>query len=144
MAPVVRRVSASGESVTFQGESGHSLRACDGEGFRAASKAWCSYAFGRLTSGRLRDARLDFGGCKTSEGDPIAFAWIQPLPEARYVVVRRNGFSEAYETGDGIPVRVAVTERVDIARSRATFDVSEHTAIGRLLRRQELEAVVSG
>lgn len=143
-SPVVWRVAASGESVTFPGQSGRALQACDGAGDRAASKAWCGHAFGRTVSGRLRDPRLDVGGCRTSEGDAIAFAWIEPMPGARYIVVHRSGFSESYEIGDGLPIRVAVTERVDVGRTRATFVVSEHTATGRLLRERKLEAVVSG
>lgn len=142
--PVVHRVGVSGESVTFAGDSGRTVQACDGSGSPRTSPTWCGHAFGRLVGGRLRDPRLDLGGCHTSDGDPVAFAWIDPGPGARYVIVERRGYSEAYATGAGLPVRVAVTEGIEPARTLATFGVTEHTASGRLLRRRELEAVVSG
>lgn len=142
--PVVHRVGISGESVTFQSLSGHTLQACDGAGHSAASKAWCGLAFGRTVGGLLRDPRLDLGGCRTDDGDAIAFLWVEPGPGTRFVVVDRGGFSEAYEVDGDLPVRVAVTERVDVAGSRAVVRVSEHSSTGRLLRRRELEAVVSG
>jgi hypothetical protein len=92
----------------------------------------------------LRDPRLDLGGCTTSEGDPVAFAWVQPSQEARYVVVAQRGFGELYETSDGLAVRISSTAQVDLQRSRATFRVSEHAGDGRRLLVYELEASVSG
>lgn len=143
-SPFVHRVGASGESVTFAGGSSRTLQACDGAGSAGTAAAWCGQAFGRLSGGRLRDPRLDLGGCRTSDGDPIAFVWIDPGPGARYVVVRRAGFSEAYETRAGLPVRVATTENVDLARSSAIVLTSEHAADGRRLRTREVKALVSG
>jgi hypothetical protein len=39
---------------------------------------------------------------------------------------------------------VATTSDIDVERSYATFQISEHDARGRLLRRYELEAAVAG
>lgn len=143
-SPVVRRVGTSGESVTFPGRSGRTVQACDGIGARAGSTRWCGHAFGRLVGGALLDPRLDVGGCATADGDAVAFAWIDPGPGTRYVVIGRDGYSEAYGTDRALPVRVAVTERIELPRSRATIVGSEHDARGRLLRRWEVDAAVSG
>jgi hypothetical protein len=142
-APAVHRVGTSGESVTLAGGSRRALLACDGTGARGAGR-WCGHAFGRLGRGRLRDPRLDLGACLTPDRRPVAFAWIVPGPGTRYLVVRRRGFSESYATAAGLPVRIAFTERIDLERSRAAVEVSEHAADGKLLRTLEMEAVVSG
>src|SRR5262249_13832768 len=75
--------------------------------------------------------------------EPMAFAWVEPGREARYVVVRQHGYSEAYPVVADLPVRV-VTSDVDLDRASATFAVSEHKARGRLLRRYRLRATVAG
>lgn len=142
--PIVHRVATVGESVTFASTGSRALQACDGSGAAAGSRSWCGHAFGRLSSRRLLDPRLDLGDCRTDDGQPIAFVWIDPGPGTAYVVVRRHGFSEAYETAGGLPVRVAVTERIDVGRSSAVVMVSEHSADGRELRASEMEAFVSG
>jgi hypothetical protein len=103
---------------------------------------WCGRAFGRLEDGRLRDPRLDLS-CRDEHGEPLAFAWVQPRSAAAYVVVAHRGYNEAYPVVRGLPVRIAGDD-VDIASSRATFAVSEHTADGRRLHDYELEAAVSG
>ena len=141
--PVVHRVGTSGESVTFEDGSGRGLQACDGAG-GAARRRWCGHVFGQLRAGRLSDPRLDLGGCRTTAGRPIAFAWIEPGSGTRYVVVRRDGFAEAYEASAGLPVRVSVTESVDLARWRAVVEATEHSRSGRLLRTHVVEAAVSG
>jgi hypothetical protein len=73
----------------------------------------------------------------------LGFAWVQPDPGVRYVGVEQPGYVEVYETARGIPVRVT-TSNVEIERSRATFDVSEHASDGRLIRKYRLEANVAG
>jgi hypothetical protein len=141
--PAVHRVGSAGESVTFASGSRRALLGCDGTGARGARR-WCGHAFGRLGRGRLRDPRLDLGGCLAPDRRPVAFAWIVPGSGTRYLVVRRRGFSEAYPTAAGLPVRIAFTEGLDVERSRASVEVSEHAEDGRRLRALELEAVVSG
>lgn len=142
---VVRRIGVLGESVTFSSRSDRSLQACDGT--RSAdlrALPWCGHSFGRLTGGRLHDPHLGLGGCRSEEGKHVAFAWVEPGPRTRYVVIDQAGFSEAYETAADLPVRVATTTRVDERRLRAVLEVSEHSADGRKLRSYELEASVSG
>jgi hypothetical protein len=138
----VVRVAATGESVTLLVASGRALLACDGASRGGSRARWCGRAFGRLQRGRLPDPRLDLT-CTTGSGKPIAFAWIEPARRARYVVVGQHGYAEAYEVVAGAPVRVVTTE-VDLARSSATFDLSEHDAHGRRLRGYRLETTVAG
>lgn len=143
--PSVHRVGTQGESVTFLAASGHAAYSCDGTGrSRGDARRWCGHAFGRLTHGSLRDPRLELGGCSTDAGQPVAFAWIEPAPRSRYVVIHERGFAEVYPTAADLPVRVSTTAGVDIDRSRAVFAVSEHGADGRALRAYELTAYVSG
>jgi hypothetical protein len=141
--PIVHRVGVDGESATFSDRSHRTLMACDGTR-GIAKRRWCGHVHGRLTRGRLRDPRLDLGGCTNEDGDRIAFVWITPGPRARYVVVDRNGFSESYKVTGRVPIRVASKERLDPARSSAVVEVSEHTADGDVLRTHELEARVAG
>ena len=141
----VRRVGALGESITFTNHSHTGLYACDdSSGPRAGSRRWCGLAFGQLTNGLLRDPRLDLGGCTTSDGRPVAFAWITPGPRTKYVVVRQDDFAEAYAVAGGLPVRVTTARAIDTTSSSATFNVSEHGRDGRLLRTYGLEAQVAG
>lgn len=49
-----------------------------------------------------------------------------------------------YETAAGLPVRVATNELVDLARSGAGFEISEHDASGGLIDRYELDAQAAG
>jgi hypothetical protein len=141
----VLRIGVDGESVTFAGPSRRVLHACDDSpGRREGNRAWCGLAFGRLYGGVLRDPRLDLGGCQTRDGKPVAFAWVEPGPETRYVVLARDGLSEVYETAAGLPVRVSTTSGVDVERSSAVLPLSEHAADGRLLRARRLEARVAG
>jgi hypothetical protein len=92
----------------------------------------------------LRDPRLDLAGCTTAEGDPVAFAWIEPSRDASFVAVRQRGYVEVYPVAGRLPVRVATTSGISLAESRATFEVSEHDATGALLRRSSVEARVAG
>jgi hypothetical protein len=141
--PLVVRVGAYSTSVTFPRRAGRSLIACDGvPDARDDGRRWCGRAFGRLSRGRLRDPRLDLA-CTDDDGNPIAFAWIQPSRRAAYVVVEQHGYVEAYRVAGGLPVRVANTD-VDVGRSSALFVVSEHDRDGRLLRAYRLEPRVAG
>ena len=140
---VVERVDVRGASVTFLGPEGRSAHACERSGGDSQIEArWCGRAFGKLEDGRLRDPRLSLS-CRDEEGEPIAFAWIQPGSEAAYVVVAHAGYHEVYPVADDIPVRISTSD-VDLAASRATFAVSEHARDGRQLADYELEAAVSG
>lgn len=140
---VVRRVGAYGESVTFR-DDGRGLHACDNTlGPRADDRRWCGAAYGELFDGRLRDPRLDIG-CVTPDGKQTGWVWVQPHNEAKYVVVYEPGYAEVYEIASGLPVRVATSSGVIIEGSRAAFELSEHDAAGKRLRRYRLDAVVAG
>lgn len=143
--PIVMRVGVSGESVTFRNRSRRGLYGCDNsQGAREEDRRWCGGAFGQLYGGHLRDPRLDMGACTTREGGLLGFAWIEPGPGAKYVVVQQPGYAEVYEVGGGLPVRVTTTSDVEIEGSRATFELSEHDANGRVIRRYRVDARVAG
>jgi len=143
--PIAMRVGVSGESVTFRNRSRRGLYGCDNsQGAREEDRRWCGGAFGQLHGGRLRDPRLDMGSCTTREGGLLGFAWIEPRPGAKYVVVQQQGHAEVYEVGGGLPVRVTTTSDVEIEGSRATFELSEHDADGRAIRRYRVDARVAG
>jgi hypothetical protein len=140
---VVERVDVRGASVTYLGPQRRSAHACESSGSASRAEAgWCGRAFGMLAVGRLRDPRLSLS-CRDDESEPVAFAWIQPGASAAYVVVDQAGYHEVYPVAGSVPVRVSTSD-VDLATSRATFTVSEHTGDGRRLRDYELEAAVSG
>ena len=141
--PVVERTDVHGTSVTFLAPGRHAAYACERAGNGSTTvQSWCGRAFGRLEKGRLRDPRVDLT-CRDGDGEPLAFAWVQPSLAAAYVVVAHHGYSEVYPVVAGVPVRIAGDD-VDIASSRAAFAVSEHAANGRRLRDYELDAAVSG
>ena len=140
---VVERVDVRGASVTYLGPRRRSAHACESSGSTSRAQAgWCGRAFGMLAVGRLHDPRLSLS-CRDDEDEPVAFAWIQPGASAAYVVVDQAGYHEVYPVAGSVPVRVSTSD-VDLATSRATFTVSEHTNDGRRLRGYELEAAVSG
>jgi hypothetical protein len=142
---IVERTGVSSQSVTFRDRSGRGLYGCDNSaGPGEDERRWCGRAFGRLHAGRLRDPRLDLGGCGTRDEGPVGFAWVQPHRNARYVVVEQPGYAEVYRVAGGLPVRVATTTDIEIEESRAAFRLSEHDSAGRLLRRYQVEAVVAG
>ncbi len=140
----IERVGVSTESVTFRDTSGRAVFACDNSlGPRESNRRWCGSAYGRLHDGRLRDPRLDIG-CATQDGTPVGFAWIEPDAETRYLAVQQPKYVEVYEVVNELPVRVATTTGVEIAGSRATFELAEHGSDGRLFRRYRLETAVAG
>jgi len=140
----VVRVGVSSESVTFREESGRSVFGCDNSpGPREENRRWCGGAYSMLFDGRLRDSVLDLI-CDTGDGEPMGFVWIELGRNARYVVVEQPGYAEVYEVAGGLPVRVATTTGVEIEGSRASLDLREHAADGRLLRKYRLEAAVAG
>jgi hypothetical protein len=142
--PVVTRIGVNTVSVTAADGSGSGLVGCiDSPGARDESRRWCGTVYGRWTDGRLADPRLDLI-CVTRDGEPIASAWVNAGADARYVVVAQDGYAESYEVAAGLPVRIVSTRNVDRSRARATFEVTEHDADGRLLRRYRLETLVAG
>lgn len=142
--PSIERIGVNSESVTLREASGRSIFGCDNSlGPRESGRRWCGGAYGALHSGRLLDPRLSIG-CRTRDGTPVGFAWVEPQPTAAYVVVEQPGYAEVYEVAGALPVRVATITGVEIEGSRARIDLREHAKDGRLLRRYRLESAVSG
>jgi hypothetical protein len=144
-SPIVRRVAVDGASVTYRTASGRELVACDGTTLDGEHDwTWCGVALARVRSERLLDPRVDLASCSTPSGDSVAFAWVEPGPRTRYVVVGRHGFVEVYPLIARLPVRVTATSGIDLDTSSTSFDVSEHDARGQLLRSYTLRARVAG
>ena len=144
LGAIVVRVGVSGESVTFRGQAHRGLYGCDNsEGPTEEERSWCGGAFGRLYADHLRDPRLDMGACRTRGGGPLGFAWIEPQPDVEYVVVEQPGYAEVYAVASGLPIRVTTSD-VEIERSRAAFEVSEHASDGTRIDDYRLEASVAG
>ena len=144
-ALVVERTGVFGESLTFVDRDERTVHACDG-GVDAAGERrppWCSGSAGRLYEGRLLDPRLDLG-CRDGKGRPLAYAWIEPVSGAHWIGVDQGGYTEIYEVLSGLPVRVATRRNIELARSRAVFQVSQYGVGGRELIRGKVEAGVAG
>ena len=144
-ALVVERIGVAGESLTFADRAKTTVHACDGGADPAGERSppWCSGSAGRLFEGRLLDVRLDVG-CRDHEGRPLAYAWIEPVSGARWIGVDQGAYVEVYEVLGGLPVRVSTTRNIDLARSRAMFEVSQYGLAGGELIRARIEAAVAG
>ena len=81
---------------------------------------------------------------ESRDGSWTAFVWIEPLPRARWVVLREHGSRVVYEAGGSLPVRVEATRRLQAAQSSTSFDIEEYGADGRKLRAYTLRAAVAG
>jgi hypothetical protein len=139
----VRRVGVRSETVTLR--VGRDVRACDRDRSATAEIGgrWCGVSAGRLRAGRLRDPRLDL--CADSTGRlAAAFAWIQPSPATRFVVVDQPGYEEVYRVAGGLPVRISTATDIDGHSSSAVFVYAEYSASGRMLGRTTLRALVAG
>jgi hypothetical protein len=139
---LVERVGVHNSSITFASAAG--LHACDGAPAPKGSSGWCGVAFGLLRLGRLDDPRLDVAACRTDSGGPVAFVWVSPGPQTRYVAVAQGGYTEVYERAGNLPLRIATTTGIEPDGARATFRLTEHDARGRRLSRYELAAVPAG
>jgi hypothetical protein len=144
-ALVVERTGVFGESLTFMDRDKRTVHACDGGVDAAGERAppWCSGSAGRLYEGRLLDPRLDLG-CRDGKGRPLAYAWIEPVTDAHWIGVFQGGYTEIYEVLSGLPVRIATQRNIDLARSRAVFEVFQYGVGGRELIRGRVEAGVAG
>ncbi len=131
----VERTGVAGESLTFRQES--YLYGCDSSGGRR-----CGIRAGLVRYGRLLDPRLDIV-CEDAKGKDVGFAWIQPVPGARWIAIREPSYTELYEVAGGLPVRVT-TSRVHVRTSSATFEVVQYAPDGAELSRSTVEAFVAG
>ena len=142
---VVERIGVFAESLTFADRRNHTVYACDG-GIDPAGERhlpWCGGSAGRVVAGRLLDPRLDVI-CRDRKGHPLAYAWIEPAAGARWVGVDQGGYTEVYEVLGGLPVRIATRKQIELARSRATFLVTQYDSHGNALIKGKLEAEVAG
>jgi hypothetical protein len=119
--------------------------ACDGGIDPAGERRlpWCGTVFGELEHGRLLDPRLDVL-CRSRTGVALAYAFVEPVPGARWIGVRQEGYVELYEVLAGLPVRIASGRGVDLRTARATFEVTQYDVEGRELVSGEMEAAVAG
>lgn len=128
-----RRVGVAATSVTFR--RGVAVYGCDG----TSLQRWCGGEEGRIRDGRLLDPRLDI----LCELEAVGFAWVQPVPGARWIAIREPAYTELYPVDGGLPVRVT-TSRVHPQTASATFEISQYSSDGRELDRRTLEAFVAG
>jgi hypothetical protein len=144
-ATVVERVGVEGESLTFADRGRTGVYACDGGVDPAGERRlpWCGTVFGEVVHRRLLDPRLDVL-CRTREGAALAYAFVEPVPDARWIGVRQQGYVELYEVLAGLPVRISSSRGVDVRTARAMFHVAQYDAQGRELVSGELEAAVAG
>jgi hypothetical protein len=141
---VVERIGTVGRSITFERPRGDALLACESAGAPGeGGRYWCGVAFGQLVAGRLRDPRLDLG-CRARSGRLVAFAWVTPLPRARWIGVDQGAYEEVYEVAGGLPVRIASAREVQLRGSSATFELTQYGPKGRLLTRRKLVVRVAG
>lgn len=141
----VERVGVASESVTFREVSGRSVFGCDNSpGPREENRRWCGGVYGQLYRGRLRDPRLDIGACSTSDGDTVAFLWVEPGQGTKFVAVPQAGYVEVYEVAGGLPIRIATTAGLVRDPLGVVVEMSEHDASGNLLRRRRVEAWPAG
>ncbi len=140
----VERLSVLGASVTLADRRRRALLACDrtGAAGQGAPGGGCGRAVGRLFAGRLRDPRVDLL-CRDEDGRQVAFAWIEPGPHARWLLVREGTWAAVEPVAGGLPARVA-TRSIDLDAATADFHVEEYDAAGALLRRYTLHARVAG
>jgi hypothetical protein len=144
-APAIERIGVDDESLTFASRDRAVVYACDG-GIDSAGERnapWCHTVLGELDAGHVLDPRLDVI-CRDRARRTLAYAFVDPLPGARWIGVRDEGYVELYEVLGGLPVRVAATRGVDLQDAAATFQLTQYDADGRELARGEMEAAVAG
>ena len=142
---VVERIGVFAESLTFADPRNETVYACDG-GIDPAGERhlpWCGGSAGRLVAGQLLDPRLDVV-CRDRTGRPLAYAWVEPAAGAHWIGVDQGNYTEIYEVLGELPVRIATGRRIDLARSSATFVVTQYDSHGKPLIKARLEARVAG
>jgi hypothetical protein len=145
---VVERTGLHGSSLTI--ESGSLLHGCDKIPDPLTAEdpdlpfggIWCASPNGRIDAGVLNDPRLDL--CTNTDSELTGFAWVEPQPATKWVVISDAGKREVYEVAESLPVRVTTMEGVQLESSRASFDIEEYAADGSKLREYVLETGVAG
>jgi hypothetical protein len=135
---VVERIGVNGHDITFLTPAS-SITGCD-RNPRATGKPFCGRTGWNLRNGRVSDARLTI--CQDRNGEPVvAFAWINPLRHAQWVVVDQPGFREVYAVGAHLPVRVTTVS--GFGRKGVTFHYAQYDAQGVLLTRRTLITAIA-
>lgn len=136
---VVERIGVSGRTLTFLGLSS-AVDGCD-RSPRAVSRLWCGRAAWPLRHRRVSDARLSI--CTGGRGRPVAaFAWINPLPRAAWIVLEQPGFGEVYSVAGRLPVRVSSVAGIHYGRAR--FRYAEYDAKGVTLAKKTITPAIAG
>jgi hypothetical protein len=139
--PAAFRLTRLGSSLSVLDRARGAVYGCDGLP-PPRSTRWCGATVGRLAHGRLLDPRLDL--CGGGRHARLAFAWLQPLPRARWLVVRDGRLGDVYEARGRVPVRIVVGRGIDLARASARLRVRQYDQLGGRLAESDLEARVSG
>lgn len=141
----VERVGVDSESLTFAGRDGAVVYACDGGVDPAGERKapWCRAVVGELDHGHVLDPRLDVI-CRDRRRRPLAYAFVEPAPGARWIGVRQDGYVELFEVLGDLPVRIATTRGIDADNARTMFALTQYDADGGELVHGEMEASVAG
>jgi hypothetical protein len=70
----------------------------------------------------------------------VAFAWINPLPHAQWIVVDQPGYREVYQVAAHLPVRVSTVSGIG---SPTFFRTAQYDVHGVLLARRTVTASVA-
>ena len=140
----VERLDALGSSLTFRPRGGRFVYGCIAGGRNPIAEAsWCGHVAGEVRHDRLVDPRLDIG-CHTSSGAaPIGSAWIDPVPGARWIVVRDRMRIQIYPTAASLPIRITTTA-VDIETATALFRLEQYDGSGARIAEATLRTAVAG
>lgn len=138
-ASVVERIGINGRDITFLAVPTE-IAGCDGTPrARAIYAPWCATAGWRFSRGRVSDARLEI--CFDRREKPVvAFAWINPLPDAQWIVVDQPGYREVYQVAAHLPVRVSTVSGIG---SPTVFRTAQYDSQGVLLARRTVTASVA-
>jgi hypothetical protein len=135
---VVERIGVNGRDITFLTPVS-SITGCD-RNPRATGTPFCGRSGWNFRNGRVSDPRLTI--CQDRRGKPVvAFAWINPVPYAQWIVVDQPGFREVYAVGARLPVRVTTVS--GFGREGVTFRYAQYDAQGVLLTRKTLITAVA-
>jgi hypothetical protein len=139
----IARTAVDGGSVTFA--IGPLVYGCDAAAGAQEPPAWaCGGASGKRIGGRLVDARIGLANCLDGAGNPVAFAWVEAASNARWLLVARDGWHEAYPVAAQLPVRVATTTGLDVGKGVVSLAVTHVSAAGRVLHEEELALALAG
>ncbi len=136
---LVERIDHLGASVTFRLRGEPFAYGCTSSG---RSHRWCGHFVGEIRQGHLVDPRLDIA-CRTAAGAPIGSAWIEPVAQAKWIVIRGRGVIQIYPTAASLPVRVT-TLSVDIPTATAVFRVEQYDLQGTRVSEATLRPAVAG